>query len=142
MPTLVFKDCFLTINSVNFSDHVQSVTLDYSADEVEDTNMGDDNHKFMPATLKNWSLECELSQDYAASKVDATLFPLVGASAAITIALRPTTSAKSETNPEYGGDGVVLNYNPMSGSIGEKKLASCTIKPSGSGADLTRSTSA
>jgi hypothetical protein len=140
MSTVVFKDCYLSINAVALSDHVQSVTLDYSADEVEDTNMGDNTHKFMPSTLKNWSLEVEFSQDYAASEVDATLFSLVGGSA-VTIAVRPTTDAASATNPEFGGAGVVLNYPPISGTVGEKKLASCTIKPSGSSADLTRSTS-
>lgn len=137
MSTLVFKDCYLSINGVALSDHVQSVTLEYSADEVEDTNMGDNTHKFMPSTLKNWSLEAEFSQDYAANEVDATLFGLIGGSA-VAIEIRPTTSAASATNPAYQGNGVVLNYNPISGSVGEKKLASCTVKPSGGSPDLVR----
>ena len=40
MATFVFTDASVTINSVDLSDHVRSVTLDLSAEEQDDTAMG------------------------------------------------------------------------------------------------------
>lgn len=136
MGTLVLTDASVTVAGTDLSDHVQSVTLNYSADEVEDTNMGDDTHVFMAGTLKNWSLEVEFSQDYAASEVDATLFSAVGTSVALVV--KPTSAAVSSTNPSFSGNGILTSYNPVGGSVGEKSVASATFQPAGS---LTRATS-
>lgn len=137
MGTLVFKDAHVTINSVELSDHVQSVTLNYSADDVEDTNMGDSTHQKMPNTLKNWSLDVEFAQDYAAGEVDATLFSLVGGSA-VTVAVRPVNTTVAATNPEFTGSAVLLDYPPITGSVGERMTTTVHFEAAG---DLTRSTS-
>ena len=78
MATFVFKNGYVMVNNVDLSDHVRSVSLSYSAADVEDNNMGDSTQQRL-AGLKDWSLSVEFSQDYASGKVDATLFDLVGA---------------------------------------------------------------
>jgi hypothetical protein len=128
MGTLVLTDASVIINAVDLSDHVRSVTINYSADMVEDTNMGDDTH-LMKGGLKNWSMDIEFSQDYAAANVDATLFPLVGAE--FTVAVQPTSGAISATNPSYGGTGILESYTPIGGSIGELLVAPITIQAAG-----------
>lgn len=135
MATIVLVDASVTINSVDLSDHVRSVTISYSADMVEDTNMGDNTH-LMLGGLKNWNIDVEFSQDYAASEVDATLFPLVGTT--FTVDVKPTSAAVSATNPKYTATGILESYNPIAGSVGELSTTSVTIQPAG---DLSRATS-
>jgi hypothetical protein len=133
MATLVLVDASLVINAVDLSDHVRSITLNYSADMVGDDNMGDVTHIFKGG-LKNWSFDVEFSQDYAASEVDATLFAIVGTTFVVTA--KPTSGAVSATNPSFSGTGILESYNPLGGAVGELATATVTIQSAG---DLTRS---
>jgi len=135
MSELVFTDAFVSINSVDLSDHVKSVTLDYSADMQEITAMGDTTHVNLGG-LKNWSMSVEFNQDYAAAKVDATMFSIVGSS--VTVIVRPVnTGGVSATNPNYTGTGVIESYNPVNASVGEVGAATVSIQPGGA---LSRAT--
>lgn len=135
MATLVLTDASVTINSVDLSDHVRSVTINYEAEIQDDTNMADTSRNKLPG-LKDWSLDIEFSQDYAAAKVDATLFSLVGA-AAFAIAIRPTSSAVGTTNPNFNGNALLASYKPVAGTVGS--MATATTRFEGTGT-LTRST--
>jgi len=135
MGKFVLNDAYVSINGVDLSDHVRSVTLNYSAAEIDVTCMGDGSINRI-AGLKDWSAEIEFAQDFAASEVDATLFSLVGA-ASFPVAIRPTSAAVSATNPEFQGNAILTSYPPISGAVGE--LATTTITLMGDG-DLTRAT--
>lgn len=135
MAFVVLKDASLVVNSVDLSDHIKQVTLNYSAEVLEDTAMGADT-KSRVAGLKDWSLEVEFYQDYAASKVDATLFTLVGASS-FAVTLKPTSDAVSATNPSFSGSAVLPEYTPVSGEVGQLSTVSVTFEADG---DLTRAT--
>ncbi len=133
MAKLVLTDASVTINSVNLSDHLRSVTLNYEAEVIENNVMGSTSRGKL-AGLKNWTADIELAQDFAAASVDATLFPLVGA-AAFPVVIKPTSGATSPTNPAYTGNAILASYPPLSGAVGE--LAKTTIKLEGDGL-LTR----
>lgn len=136
MAEFVLKDASLVVNSVDLSDHVNSVTINYSAEIQDKTAMGDDSRTKL-AGLKDFSIDVEFNQDHAASNVDATLFPLIGA-AAFTVVVKPTSGSVSATNPSYSGSCLLESYAPIGGGVGDK--ASTTISMPGSG-DLTRATS-
>lgn len=133
MPAFVLKNAYVLINAVNLSDHVKSVTINYAAEILEKTAMSA-NSKQRIAGLKDWSVDVELNQDFAAASVDATLFPLVGA-AAFAIEIRPDAGAVSATNPKYTGNALLESYPPISGSVGELATTSITLQGDG---DLTR----
>jgi len=135
MAKFVLTDASLVINSVDLSDHVRSVTLNYEAELQDDTTMGDDTRTNLGG-LKNWSMDVEFTQDYASGEVDATLFSIVGS--AVTVVLKPTSSAVSATNPSYSGTGVIGSYSPIGNSVGDLAVAPVTIAPAGT---LTRATS-
>lgn len=135
MSTLVFKNGYVSINGVDLSDHVKKATLNYSAEMLDDTVMGDDTKSNM-AGLKEWSVDIEFLQDYAASEVDATLFDLVGADA-FPIILKPNGSTTSTTNPKYTGNAVLESYSPMDGSVGDIASTSITLQAAGT---LSRAT--
>lgn len=135
MPVMVLKNAYVLINAVNLSDHVKSVTINYAAEILEKTAMSA-NSKQRIAGLKDWSVDVELNQDFAAASVDATLFPLVGA-AAFAIEIRPDAGVVSATNPKYTGNALLESYPPISGSVGELATVSITLQGDG---DLTRAT--
>jgi len=139
MATVIFKDAYFTINSVDLSDHVKSLTLNYEAETQDDTAMGDDTRSMLGG-LKNWSASVEFHQDYAVGEVDVTIFSLVGTSTAIEI--RPTSAVVSATNPSYTGNGMVTTYSPVSGAVGDVLPATIELVPSkGAGvSDLSRNT--
>jgi predicted secreted protein len=116
---------------VDLSDHLLEATLTYEADEIETTSSGTaTTTKSYIAGLKSWKVDATFQQDYAASKVDATLEPLVGA-APFAVTLKPTSAAKSATNPEYSGDCILTSYPCMSGKVSELATVKVTFRGTG-----------
>ena len=105
MAKIVLTDASITINSVALSDLSNSVTINYEVDSVEVTAFGDTGHKFTGG-LQNLSVEVALMQDYAATKTEATIYPLVGTTT--TLLIKPTSGAVSATNPSYTITGAYL----------------------------------
>lgn len=136
MATFSYTDAYFLVNAVNLSGWVRSITLNYEAEMLDDTVMGTSGTRSNRPGLKNWSIDAELLQDYAAGAVDATLFPLVGA-AAFAIEMRPTSAAASATNPKYTGNAVLETYPPLSGEVGALATVSASFR-SGAGSTLTR----
>ena len=135
MATFVYTDASVVVNSVDLSDHVKSCTLNYEAEMLDDTVMGDTTRSNI-AGLLNWSIDVEFLQDFAAAKVDATLFSLVGA-AAFTVTVKPTSGSVSSTNPSFSGSMVLESYPPMTGSVGDLETASATFRSAGTLARAT-----
>ncbi len=135
MAVMVLKNAYILINNVDLSNHVDNVSLTYEANAVETTAFGSST-KTRICGLKDWSVELELNQDYAAGSVDATLFPLVGG-AAFPVEVRPDAGARSATNPAYTGNVILTSYPPIDGKVGE--LAKTKIKLQAAG-DLSRLT--
>jgi hypothetical protein len=112
----MFSAAYGLLNSVDLSDHIESVKIDYNADMLEITAMGMTEHRFLSG-LKDWSIEVVFFQDYASGSVDATLHALVGA-AAWAFEFRPSTAAVGVTNPKWTGSSVLEGHQPLSGSVG------------------------
>lgn len=136
MPSTVLNDATVILNSVNLSDHVRSVELTYDADEQDNTAMANGGFSSTLTGLKNGSINLEFNQDYAASSVDATLWPLFGTS--FTFEIRPTSAAVSATNPKWTGTASMFGYSPLSGSVGQVNTTTVPLKVQGA---LTRATS-
>lgn len=134
MATLVLTDAYVLINAVDLSDHVTQVSLDYDAESLDDTHMAQTTHSHKGG-LKDWTMQIDFQQDFAAAKVDATLFPLVGTT--FTVEVRPTSAARSATNPGYTGTGLLTSYPPLGNSVGELAMTSAEIVAAGT---LSRAT--
>lgn len=132
MATFAFTDASVVINSVDLSNDTRSVTLNVTGDELDDTAMGD-TFRSRIGGLKDWSVSLEFNSDFAASQVDATLFPLLNTTTTITI--KPTSAAVSATNPSYSGSVLVSQANPLGNSVGD--LATVSVTWPGAGT-LTR----
>lgn len=136
MAHFVLTDASVVLNAVDLSDHIKTVTLDYSADEADDNAMGDTFNNRIPG-LKDWSVSLEAHDDYAAGEVDATLWTIFSGGAAVTITIKPTSAAVGATNPSYSGP-VMLSSQSALGSHGDKAMRSVSLTGAGT---LARATS-
>lgn len=138
MAKIVLTDAYVSVNSVDLSDHVQQVEVTFNADTEEGTAMGDAGHNFMPG-LKDQGVSVTFFQDFASSKVDATLSALVGA-AAFPIEVRAVNTTVSAVNPKYAGNVLLASYNPISGQVGGAHVIQANFVP-GDGTGIARGTS-
>lgn len=135
MAIMVLKNPYISINGVELTRRGTSITLNYESEVIDQTAFGDTNRAVIGG-FKNWSVDIEFWADYDAGQVDATLFPLVGSST-FTVAIRPTTNARSSTNPEFTGTGLLVSYTPISGSAGEMARSPVRIQNAGPLSRLT-----
>ena len=125
MAKIVLTDASITINSVVLSDLSNSVTINYEVDSIEVTSFGDSGHKFTGG-LQNLSVEIALMQDYAASSVEATVYPLVGTTTVVRV--KPKSGAVAADNPEYIITGAYLaSHTPVAGAVGELSMTTLTF---------------
>jgi len=132
MARIVLTNAYITINSVNLSDHIKSVTLTTSDDIVETTAFGS-TARTRVAGLADNSVALEFDQDYAASSVEATInaagSSLVGT--VTTIVVKPNGATTAADNPAYTFSALISEWTPLSGAVGELATASVTWPISG-----------
>jgi hypothetical protein len=116
MAKLVAKDNKITVNGVDFSPNLAAVSFDISADEVETTAFGN-HYRQRISGLKDASVSLDWHQDFGATAVDATLFPLLGSEA--TVVVTPTSGTVSSTNPAYSAVFLVTEYQSFASSVGD-----------------------
>lgn len=129
MAEILFRDAFVTLAAIDLSDHVRSVAINYKAESPETTPMGS-TAKTRLGGLLDWSLDVEFNQDHATSKVDQTLFPLVGTLVAVVV--RPIKGTiVSVTNPNYTGNAIMTEHDPVAGKVGDVGICKCKFVGSG-----------
>jgi hypothetical protein len=129
MPRLVLTNAKVTINSVNLSDHIASVTLSTSADVVDTTGFSSTAARSRVAGLLDNSVTLEFHQDFATSNVEQTIYPLIGTTT--TVVVTPVDTTVGATNPSYTFTALVAEWQPLSGAVGELATASVTWPISG-----------
>jgi hypothetical protein len=135
MPKLVLTNPQITIAGVDLSNSISSVTLDTKYDIVETTAFGDTAKKRVAGLADN-SISLEFFQDFAASNVEATIYPILGT--ATTVVIKPVSTTTGSTNPSYTVSAVVSEWQPLKGGIGQLATASVTWPVSGA---ITKATS-
>jgi hypothetical protein len=128
MARLVLTNVEVTVGGVSLADHIASITLGSTYDVLETTAFKGGNvpaaAKTRTAGLVDNSVTLEFHQDFAASSVNATIYPLLGTEVAVKV--QPVNGAVSATNPEYQFNAVVSEWTPLNGAVGELATASVT----------------
>lgn len=138
MAKFVLRNCRVEVNAVDFSAWVSSVEVSLSKDDVETSNFGG-NGRERVAGLRNEKFTVNFQQDFSTSAVDSVLWPLYNAETEFTVKIRPTSGAKAVDNPEYLATCILLEYQPLSGKIGDLSDTSVTFPVQRN--TLTRATS-
>ena len=133
MAKIVLKDAVITIDGTDLSDHISSVTLEDSADEVEFTGFDNSGYREYGQGLKTASIQLEVFQDFGASSVDSVLYPLYASGGTFAVTVKAENATTSATNPEYSMDGRLYSYSPIAGAVGDASTTSVTINNGGTG---------
>jgi len=129
LSVVVLTNAQVTVNGVDLSNHVDSVEVQTNVDDVDITAMGASAHQHAPG-LRNDKITVNFLQDFAASSVDATLFPLLG-NTGFTVKVVPVNTTVSTTNPSYTATCVLFTYSPLSGKVGERSDTSVEFQATG-----------
>jgi hypothetical protein len=134
MAVFLNNGVVVTVNAVDLSDHVSSVTLNRTFDELEVTAMGDSGHKFVKG-LEASSVTIDFFNDTATSKVLATL--QAGWGTSTTVTLKQTSAATSATNPLYTMSCLINGTTDINGAVGDLGTQSVTWTVNGTVAITT-----
>ena len=118
----------LTVNAVDLSTLVSSVTINRSFDELETTALGDSGHRFVKG-LEASSITIDFFNDSATSKTLQTLQTTWGTNTTVTF--KQVDAVVSATNPLYTMTCLVNNTTPVNGAVGDLSTQSVTWNVSG-----------
>jgi len=130
MAVYLSNGVVLTVNAVDLSSLVSSVTINRSFDELEVTAMGDSGHKYV-AGLEASSITIDFFNDSAASKTLQTLNSSSVFANNVTVTVKQSSAATSTTNPMYTMTCLVNNTTPINGAVGDISTQSVTWNVSG-----------
>ena len=134
MATFLANGAVVTVNAVDLSDYVSSVTIGQSFDTLEVTAMGDAGHKQI-AGLENSTISIDFMADFATSKVNQTINGaiagngLVGSTTVVTVKPKDTTTGAD--NPLYTMTCLVTEW-PQVYNVSELATISVTWPVNGS----------
>ena len=128
MAVYLSNGVVLTVNAVDLSSLVSSVTINRSFDELEVTAMGDSGHKFVKG-LEASSITIDFFNDEATSKTLQTLNSVWGTSTTVTV--KQTSAATSASNPLYTMSCLVNNITPINGDVASLSTQSVTWNVNG-----------
>lgn len=129
MAKFVLTNPEIQINSVSLADHVASVTVSESYAEVATTAFGDTAVTRI-AGLGDHSVSLDFHEDFSATEVHATIYPLL--SGTTTLVVKPVNETTSSTNPSYTMTVLVTEWPLLNGAVGDLATASVTWPVSGS----------
>ena len=130
MAVYLSNGVVLTVNAVDLSNLVSSVTINRSFDELEVTAMGDSGHKFVKG-LEASSITIDFFNDEATSKTLQTLNSSSVWGNSVTVTAKQTSAATSPTNPLYTMSCLVNNITPINGSVADISTQSVTWNVNG-----------
>jgi hypothetical protein len=118
MAISILTDAMVIVNGVTLSDHANQVTIEDTRDSVDVTAFGATS-KAVAKGLGDAKMTVQFFQDFAAGKVHSTLQPLIGSSSTVAVEIRPTSGARSATNPAALMQGLLMNYTMLGGGVGD-----------------------
>lgn len=136
MSTLALLNMYLLLNSVDLSDHSTNIMLAANANQLSSESFGD-SWEEVTTGLKAGTINFTLLDDFALTSVDATIWAAFAAGTNVAWEVRPTTAARSTTNPGYTGLIHPSEYQ-MGGAINTMAQKQLNWKISGA---ITRNTS-
>jgi len=120
MAIFVNKDVQVTVNAIDLTAYVTNVEFVQAVDSVESTSMSStstNGHTFTGG-IQNNTATISFNQDFATSKVHATLTALVGVQT--TLVVKPTSAAPGATNPNFTLSSTLMSeYRPVTGAVGD-----------------------
>jgi hypothetical protein len=135
MPKMVLLAQYLSINATVLHEFTKKAELTVEVEEKDVTNYASLGWKEVVGGLKSAELGCEFLQDFAATKLDSIMWPLLGT--VVPFEVRADQAAVGTSNPKYTGSILINGWNPLTGSVGDEATVSLGFPTSGA---VTRAT--
>jgi hypothetical protein len=134
-------NAFVSVNGVDLSDHVTSVTVTDTRSQQNITAMGATANAYSKG-LGDASIQVTFLQDFTAGKVHATLSPLISSTTGVAVEVRAVNAARSATNPAMVlASAQMFDYTPLSGGVGDVSTMTVTFQNASSTGGMTYPTS-
>lgn len=131
MAKTILRDARIEVSGVNLSDHVRTVEVSSSREEVDLSAMGA-SYRDIGLGLADATISVTFYQDFAAASVHQTLQALYNApDTPFNVKIRPTSGAISPTNPEWTMSAKLANYTPISGEVGAASTLDLSFRNAG-----------
>lgn len=131
MAKHVLYNASVVLNSVDLSDHVESVELAPSIGAAPAAAMGDVEDYDMPTTRAVGDITLNMFQDFAASKTYATLMTLWTNRTTFTATIKADSGANATTNPAFSISVFISKFPVISGKRGDAHMTQVVLKPAG-----------
>jgi hypothetical protein len=136
VPKMVLLAEYLSINANVLNEFTKKAELSVEVEEKDVTTYTSLGWKEVIGGLKSAELGCEFLQDFATTKLDAIMWPLLGT--VVPFEVRADQAAVGVSNPKYTGSILINGWNPLTGSVGDEATVSLGFPTSGA---VTRATS-
>lgn len=128
MSVQVFTDGYITVAGTNLSARCTEIKVDDGFDEIEAKAMSNTAGNTVVGMAKQ-QIQASFMQDFSAGSVHATLQAAKGTGVAIEV--RPTSGARSTTNPGWTGTLLLAQYSPIGAKVGDKYVVTAIFKTQG-----------
>jgi hypothetical protein len=130
MAVYLSNGVVLTVNAVDLSSLVSSVTINRSFEELSVTAMGDSGQRYVKG-LEASSITIDFFNDADSAKTLQTLNSSSVWGNNVTVTVKQTSATTSATNPLYTMTCLVNNTTPINGAVGDLSTQSVTWNVSG-----------
>ena len=128
MAVFYNQNVFCSVNGVDLSSLVTSVTINRQFDELEQTAMGMSGHSMVKG-LESSSVTIDFLNDTATSKTLQTLAAAWGT--AVTVIIKQNSGTTTTTNPSYTMTCLVNGTTDVNGAVGDLGTQSVTWNVNG-----------
>lgn len=135
MAAMVLLAEFVSINGTDLSSYCNKGELSVEVEEKDVTTYGSAGWKVLLGGLKSGELAVEFKQDFAATKLDSIMWPLLGT--VVPFEVRADSATVGTSNPKYTGSILIKGWAPITGSVGDEASTSQGFPTSGAVARAT-----
>lgn len=136
MAKEVIKAAKLTVGGVDLTDHVTSVTLEDTADEIETTSLAGTGYRTYTQGLKVAKITPTFQSDHATGSVQATIQPIYDASGTTSVKVWPSNAGTIVYTLEPAQ---IFNKPLWGGGVGDLATLDVTFTAAGT-TGITRGT--
>lgn len=118
MAAFMLSSTYVTVNSVDYSDHLKSAVLTLDRAQLDTTDFDSAGWTEAIPGLRSGTLALTFIDDIADNDVDEELYALWTADTSTAVALRATDGGITTSNPEYQFSVLVTAF-AIGGGVGE-----------------------
>jgi hypothetical protein len=127
----VLYNASVVLNSVDLSDHVDSVSFVVTINGQAAAAMADAEDYSMPGTRVVSDITLNMYQDFAASKTYATLMTLWTNRTSFNAVIKADSGANATTNPQFTVSCFIKSFPVVSGNRGDRHMTQVVLAPAG-----------